>query len=254
MHMQSLHIKISPLPCEAGKPLVQWSQDELQVMEQFFDFRVAAPPYRPSSLNGFGKTLSLPPIVLKDVVQLMRLDLQPEILQPNAKWNLQFCMRVPPTASSYQVVPVGYGAVLTCREKILFFLQVTRIYMPGIEWKDSMTLVLPVVHVVTKNVTQLACRENVPILHAANEHMKRFAEYNLHNTECSLFPVVRDLLMNFILPNEIPSALTNQMVSSPMGASPSPLMHSPMQAMNQGGNAPVGIPVQAQSYGGMGGV
>lgn len=121
-HMQSLHMKISPLPADAGKPTVQWSPDELQVIEQFFDFRVAAPPYRPSTLCGFGKTLTLPPIVLKDVVQLMRLDLQPELLQPGAKWNLQLCMRVPPSASSFQVVPVGNAGVLTCREKILFFV------------------------------------------------------------------------------------------------------------------------------------
>lgn len=121
-HMQSLHMKVSPLPNDAGKPIIQWSPDELQVIEQFFDFRAAAPPYRPSTLCGFGKTLTLPPIVLKDVVQLMRLDLQPELLQPNAKWNLQLCLRVPPSASSFQVVPVGNAAVLTCREKILFFV------------------------------------------------------------------------------------------------------------------------------------
>lgn len=85
-HMQSLHIKVSPLPND-GKPTVQWSPEELQVIEQFFDFRVAAPPYRPSALGGFGKTLNLPPIVLKDAVQLMRLDLAPELM-PGAKWQL----------------------------------------------------------------------------------------------------------------------------------------------------------------------
>lgn len=125
-HMQSLHMKISPLPGDAGKPTVQWSPEELQVIEQFFDFRVVSPPYRPSTLCGFCKTLTLPPIVLKDVVQLMRLDLQPELLQPGAKWNLQLCMRVPPAASSFQVVPVGNAGVLTAREKILFFVRINQ--------------------------------------------------------------------------------------------------------------------------------
>lgn len=118
-HMQSLHIKVSPLPND-GKPTVQWSPEELLVIEQFFEFRVAAPPYRPSALCGFGKTLNLPPIVLKDAVQLMRLDLAPDLM-PGAKWNLQFCMRVPPSASP-PIVPVGNPGVLTCREKILFFV------------------------------------------------------------------------------------------------------------------------------------
>lgn len=124
-HMQSLHIKVSPLPND-GKQTIQWSPEELQVIEQFFDSRVAAPPYRPSALCGFGKTLNLPPIVLKDAVQLMRLDLQPELM-PGAKWNLQFCMRVPPSASP-PIVPVGNPGVLTCREKILFFVSVTHHY------------------------------------------------------------------------------------------------------------------------------
>lgn len=126
--------------------------------------------------------------------------------------------------------------------------------MHQMDQKDAITLVLPLVHVVTKNLTQLVSRENVssPIAHAVNEHLKRFSDYTAHSGECSLFPAVRDLLMNFILPNEILPALTNQIVSSPMGASPNPMMHSPMQAMNQGNPPTMGIPVQP--YGGMGGV
>lgn len=129
--------------------------------------------------------------------------------------------------------------------------------MPGMEWKDSVTLVLPLVHVVTKNITQLVTKDNItsPIAHALNEQLKRFSDYNAHSGECSLFPAVRDLLMNFILPNEMPPAMANQIVSSPMGASPNPMMHSPMQAMNQGPNAPnivvPGVPVPGQPYGGM---
>lgn len=95
-------------------------------------------------------------------------------------------------------------------------------------------------HVVNKNVTQMANRDNslAPITIAINEHMKRFADYNIHLGECSLFPAVRDLLMNFTLPNEMipgmpPQPMPNQMhAPSPVGASPNPMMHSPMQAVN----------------------
>lgn len=113
------------------------------------------------------------------------------------------------------------------------------------EWKDSVTLVLPLVHVVTKNLTQLVNRENVssPIAMAINEQLKRFADYNAHSGECSLYPAIRDLLMNFTLPlpNEIPlqaQQMQNQIVSpvGPIGSSPvGQMIHSPMQ-MNQ--NAP----------------
>lgn len=92
------------------------------------------------------------------------------------------------------------------------------------DWKDSVSLVIPLVHVVTKNLTQLVSRpENVssPIAIAINEHLKRFADYNAHSGECSLFPAIRDLLMNFTL-NEMPPALQaqqmpNQIVPSPVG-------------------------------------
>lgn len=116
-HMQSLHIKITPFN---EKLAIQWSPEELQTLEQFFDVRVAAPPYRPSLLCGFGKVLSLPPLVLKDAIQLMRLDLAPELM-PGLKWHVQFCMRVPPS-SAPPIVPVGNPALLTCREKILIFV------------------------------------------------------------------------------------------------------------------------------------
>lgn len=109
------------------------------------------------------------------------------------------------------------------------------------EFKDSVTLVLPLVHVVTKNLTQLVNRENIssPITIAINEQLKRFSDYNAHSGECSLFPAVRDLLMNFTLPNEIPVGLQSQQMpnqiiaSSPVGSSPNPMMHSPMQPVNR---------------------
>lgn len=116
-HMQSLHIKATPLN---EKLAIQWSPDEVQTLEQFFDVRVAAPPYRPSLLGGYAKILSLPPLVLKDAIQIMRLDLMPELLQ-GFKWHVQLCMRVPPS-SAPPIVPVGNPALLTCREKILIFV------------------------------------------------------------------------------------------------------------------------------------
>lgn len=127
-HMQSLHIKVSPLPIGGidGKPPIQWSADELQIIEQFFELRVVAPPYRPHSLCGFGRALNVPPQVLKDFIQLMRIDLMPELM-PGLKWNMQFCMRVPPAASP-PIVPVGNPAVHICRQKILIFVSLQKIF------------------------------------------------------------------------------------------------------------------------------
>lgn len=126
-HMQSLHIKLSslpmmPMPTNDVKQPYQWGMDDLQVIESFFELRVAAPPYRPHALRGFARAISVQPSVLKDFIQLMRLDMNPELL-PGLKWNMQFCMRVPP-AASLPIIPVGNPAVHMARNKILFFVSI----------------------------------------------------------------------------------------------------------------------------------
>lgn len=70
-HMQSLHIKISQIPPNSPetKPF-PWTLDDLQIIEQFFELRVVAPPYRPNSLCGFGRMLNVPANVLKDFTQV----------------------------------------------------------------------------------------------------------------------------------------------------------------------------------------
>lgn len=149
----------------------------------------------------------------------------PDILQ-GLKWHVQFCLRVPPSAAP--IVPVGNAAIHIVRMKILFFvsplrihhsdrirnpncscflsqLQITRIpYLPGMDWKDSPSLVLPMVYDVSSNITQIAERRD-PVqsiaTSAASHQLRRFAEYPSHG-ECSLFPAVRDLILNLTLPNE----------------------------------------------------
>lgn len=123
-HMQSLHIKVTSLPPGPdGKQSYQWNQEDLQVIEQFFELRVAAPPYRPHALRGFGRTINVQPPVLKDLIQLMRLDLMPELLS-GLKWNMQFCMRVPP-AAAIPIIPVGNPGVHIARQKILFYVSIS---------------------------------------------------------------------------------------------------------------------------------
>lgn len=121
--MQSLHIKVAQVqpngPSPDGKPIYQWSPDDLLVIEQFFEYKVVTAPYRPQALTGFGRLLNLPPQVLKDFIQIIRLELRTDMSQ-GLKWNVQLCMRVPPSATP--IVPVGQAAILFVRTKILFFV------------------------------------------------------------------------------------------------------------------------------------
>ncbi|XP_017469746.1 PREDICTED: mediator of RNA polymerase II transcription subunit 14 [Rhagoletis zephyria] len=256
MHMESLHLKAQHLPTPPtpdGKQPFQLSADDLLVLEQFFDLRVVSPPYRPNAMTAYCRVLSCPGQVLKDFVQIMRLDLKPEVMGDQLKWALQFCMRVPPSAA---IIPIGTPGIYICKLKILFFLQITRIPYKGKEWKDSPSLLLPMVYDLTSNITQLVeRREQVqsPAMNAVSASLRRFTEFGVQHGQCSLFPAVLELLTNLQLPNDVPPP--NQNIGPPVGqvvgSSPNPMMHSPMQQMGQMGPSPVGpgYPQMAQNQG-----
>jgi len=59
--------------------------------------------------------------VLKDFVQIMKLELVPGLAQQQQlKWSVQLCLRIPPSAGP--IVPPGTEGVHVCRSKILFFV------------------------------------------------------------------------------------------------------------------------------------
>lgn len=86
-------------------------------------------------------------------------------------------------------------------------MQITRIPYPGMDWKDTPSQVLPLIYDISSNITQLAeRREQVQSLatNAASCQLRRFADFAAQHVDCSLFPAVRDLLANLVLPNENP--------------------------------------------------
>ncbi|XP_063373551.1 mediator of RNA polymerase II transcription subunit 14 isoform X1 [Cydia amplana] len=191
-HMQSLHLQLTPLDQGPGMKH-EWLEDDLKVMQKFFELRVCVAPYRATALQGWGRTWGAPAAALPSLVALMRADLEP--IQP-ALWQLQWALRIPPAAP--QLVPTGHPAVLLAKHKILFFICLTR---------GETQLVLPLVYDMQSNVTQLADkRDSQPHLIAVNLHLKRFSEFNQTHGECTLWPAVRDLLTNFTLPQDAPVA------------------------------------------------
>lgn len=64
--------------------------------------------------------------VLKDFVQIMKLELVPGLVQQQQlKWSVQLCLRIPPSAGP--IVPPGTEGVHVCRSKILFFVSTIRV-------------------------------------------------------------------------------------------------------------------------------
>ena len=80
-----------------------------------------SPPFRPNGLAAFARMISLPPRILRDCIQIIRLQLVPSIVeQHNWKWNVQLCLTVPYSAS--QIVPQGMPGIVTSATKILIFV------------------------------------------------------------------------------------------------------------------------------------
>uniref|UniRef100_A0A8D0CNR8 Mediator of RNA polymerase II transcription subunit 14 n=1 Tax=Sander lucioperca TaxID=283035 RepID=A0A8D0CNR8_SANLU len=190
---QTLQLKVTP---ENTGP---WSQEELQVLEKFFETRVAGPPFKYNTLNAFTKLLGAPTNILRDCVRIMKLELFPD-QAAQLKWNVQFCLTIPPSAPP--IAPPGTIAVVL-KSKMLFFLQLTqRIPVP----QEPVSIIVPIVYDMATGVTQQA---DIPRQHSSSgaaalmvsNILKRFNE--LHPArpgECTIFASVHELMANLALP------------------------------------------------------
>ncbi|XP_068186008.1 mediator of RNA polymerase II transcription subunit 14 isoform X1 [Antennarius striatus] len=190
---QTLQLKVTP---ENAGP---WSQEELQVLEKFFETRVAGPPFKYNTLNAFTKLLGAPTNILRDCVRIMKLELFPD-QAAQLKWNVQFCLTIPPSAPP--IAPPGTIAVVL-KSKMLFFLQLTqRIPVP----QEPVSIIVPIVYDMATWLTQQA---DIPRQHSSSgaaalmvsNILKRFNE--LHPArpgECTIFASVHELMANLTLP------------------------------------------------------
>uniref|UniRef100_A0A3Q0SX38 Mediator of RNA polymerase II transcription subunit 14 n=1 Tax=Amphilophus citrinellus TaxID=61819 RepID=A0A3Q0SX38_AMPCI len=198
---QTLQLKVTP---ENTGP---WSQEELQVLERFFEtrvslgrsFKVAGPPFKYNTLNAFTKLLGAPTNILRDCVRIMKLELFPD-QAAQLKWNVQFCLTIPPSAPP--IAPPGTIAVVL-KSKMLFFLQLTqRIPVP----QDPVSIIVPIVYDMATGLTQQA---DIPRQHSSSgaaalmvsNILKRFNELHpARQGECTIFASVHELMANLTLP------------------------------------------------------
>uniref|UniRef100_A0A1A7WW07 Mediator of RNA polymerase II transcription subunit 14 n=1 Tax=Iconisemion striatum TaxID=60296 RepID=A0A1A7WW07_9TELE len=190
---QTLQLKVTP---ENAGP---WSQEELQVLERFFETRVAGPPFKFNTLSAFTKLLGAPTNVLRDCVRIMKLELFPD-QAGQLKWNVQFCLTIPPSAPP--IAPPGTIAVVL-KSKMLFFLQLTqRIPAP----QEPVSIIVPIVYDMATGLTQQA---DIPRQHSSSgaaallvsNILKRFNELHPARTgECTIFASVHELMASLNLP------------------------------------------------------
>ncbi|RUS87452.1 hypothetical protein EGW08_004768 [Elysia chlorotica] len=187
---QSLHVKITRTP----ESLDTWSDEEIQILEKFIDLKVFCPPYKLNSLTTIGRIIAAPLQILKDCIQIMKLELMPD---RSMKWTVQWCLTIPP--SLHSISPVGIPAFVV-RKKIIFMLQLTRIGLnvgPG-----EQSIVVPLMYDIERNTLGRVEKPNTPAMQAVSTMLSRFAEHyqQSHVNECAILPAVKELLTNLVLP------------------------------------------------------
>ncbi|XP_036401903.1 mediator of RNA polymerase II transcription subunit 14-like [Megalops cyprinoides] len=190
---QTLQLKVTP---ENTGP---WSQEELQMLEKFFETRVAGPPFKYNTLNAFTKLLGAPTNILRDCVRIMKLELFPD-QATQLKWNVQFCLTIPPSAPP--IAPPGTIAVVL-KSKMLFFLQLTqRLPVP----QEPVSIIVPIVYDMATGLTQQADIPRQPSASGAaalmvSSILRRFSEMHPpRQGECTIFASVHDLMASLTLP------------------------------------------------------
>ncbi|MEE6469606.1 hypothetical protein FKM82_008693 [Ascaphus truei] len=167
---QTLQLKVTPE--NAG----QWKPEELQVLEKFFETRVAGPPFKANTLIAFTKLLGAPTHILRDCVHIMKLELFPD-QATQLKWNVQFCLTIPPSAPP--IAPPGTPAVVL-KSKMLFFLQLTqKTSVPP----EAVSIIVPIIYDMASGTTQQADiprqqNSSVAAPLMVSNILKRFAEMN----------------------------------------------------------------------------
>lgn len=84
----------------------------------------------------------------------------------------------------------------------IFQLQLTRIGLTLPQGKEPFSILVPLFYEINPNTISLAERalSSTPQQTAISGMLKRFAEYHQKHNECAIFPAVRELMTNLVLP------------------------------------------------------
>ncbi|XP_046582734.1 mediator of RNA polymerase II transcription subunit 14-like isoform X2 [Haliotis rubra] len=208
-NLQTLQMKAFPTQ-DCKDP---WAPEELQILEKFFELKVAGPPYKINALTAFSRLLGAPTLILKDCIQIMRMELMPD---RNLKWSVQWCLTIPPGTGHIINAPAGTPAIVInlVKGKMVLMLQLTRLNLSLPIGKEPPSLIIPLFYDIGSNtVTHLDIRNttgqqqqvmpNTPhsqTISAVNMMLKRYMDMNPNSAHCVIFPALQELMVNLVLP------------------------------------------------------
>ena len=134
----------------------------------------------------------------------MRYEVKPEtVTSNNLKWTCKLCLTMPPAAP--KLIPLGQPGLLTLKEKMLLFLQLTRVNTPSTPSPSNkqppLSFVIPLVYDINSNQTSVAQKEMNQVIGVAQRHLAQLST-TLNPQRCTLLPAVHDLLQKLTLPDE----------------------------------------------------
>lgn len=193
--LPSLSLKATPTTDYVS----QWDNDDIKILENFFETKVASHPYKVNPAHAFCKLITAPFRVIRDCIHIMKLEMMPEA---NMKWSVQWCLTIPHGVPIN--APAGTVGVLI-KGKILIVLQLTRLNAPTPPGHENQTVFVPLVYEPSNNSIQLMEQRapNTPPSQtstAINNVLKRFLNFNTNPNVCVLYPAVRELVTNLIVP------------------------------------------------------
>ena len=148
--MRQLVMKVAPINANMDN----WLHQDLQILEKFFDVRVSCSPYRFNAMKSFFNIISAPTHILKDLIQLMKVELFPQALQGfNPKCSMSLCLTSPPTQN---ITQVG-GPCVMVKDKVLIFIQLSPFAQQG--GQGHPVISVPLLYEIAKN--------SVSVLHVA---------------------------------------------------------------------------------------
>ncbi|XP_071839301.1 mediator of RNA polymerase II transcription subunit 14-like isoform X3 [Apostichopus japonicus] len=202
-YSESLHYKISMHPAtmqylqlsvRAVEDKEQyWTQDELRILEKYFETKVACPPFKLNAMTSFLRLQTVSTTILKDFIKILRQELRPD---QNMKWQLEWCLTIHPC---YMTTPGTVAFII--KQKILFFIKLTCINPAPPPGQEPLFETVGIVYDKNANLTSAVnlVKPRPPNFTTIENHLKNWNEYNMNKQDCSLFPAIRSLMTNLQL-------------------------------------------------------
>jgi len=154
LYMRQVYMKALP----HQQPEI-WNQDDLRILEKYFEYRIALSPYRYNAVKSFFIMIGAAPANVQDFIQLMKRELQQSTtnVPPNVqqRWLVRLCLTVPPRIV---IGTLGTPANLV-KDKILIFVQLTqnniRSGQPPTQHNTPATIVVPLLLVAANNTVSV---------------------------------------------------------------------------------------------------